>query len=150
MHFSLLVISSEDENLDSLLEPYWQNNDDPGIAEFEEDDEFDVDPKTGKRGFWFNPSTEWDWWVVGGRFGSPLVLKDGSRADRARIGDLDLKAMRSAGFLTFAVLEDGYWEQVGEWTCFSKEPTAAQRSFVDDWLAERDPDLIATVIDCHI
>ena len=150
MHFALLVLACEDDSLDELLEPYWQDNDDPEIVEFEEDEWCDVDPKTGKRGYWWNPQTEWDWWVIGGRFPNALILKDGARADQAKIKDLDLDAMRERAFCTFAVLENGFWEQVGEWTFFGKEPNAAQRSFVDDYLASAEPDLVATVIDCHI
>ena len=150
MHFSLLVIAPEHEDLDALMDPYWQDNIDSDIAEFEEDEACDVDPITGKRGCWWNPQTEWDWWVIGGRFAERLILKDGTRADRARIADLDLDALRDRAFYTFAVMEDGYWEQIGEWSFFSEEPSAAQRSFVDDYLACNDPSLFATVIDCHI
>lgn len=150
MHFPLLVIAAEHDDLDALLWPYCQNNDDHGYCEFEENDEFDVDPETGRRGYWWNPDTEWDWWEIGGRWPNQLVLKDGTRANRARIVDLDLDALRERSFHTFAVMEDGFWGQVGGWDFLSEEPKAEHRSFVDDHLARANPSLFATVIDCHI
>lgn len=37
----------------------------------------------------YNPNSKWDWYVVGGRWKNLLKLKDGSRADYAKIKDID-------------------------------------------------------------
>ena len=50
MHFSLLVISSEHDDLDALMDPYWQDNSDPGIIEFEEDEEGNSTPQPENAG----------------------------------------------------------------------------------------------------
>jgi hypothetical protein len=36
-----------------------------------------------------NPNAKWDWYVVGGRASNWLLLKDGSKVDSARFGDID-------------------------------------------------------------
>ena len=36
----------------------------------------------------YNPQSQWDWWVIGGRF-SGMLLKDGEQADSGRVGDLE-------------------------------------------------------------
>ena len=55
-HFNVLVVG---DNVDEQLAPYQANYmcDVPEkYLEFLEDDEFDVDAKTGKRGQWHNPN----------------------------------------------------------------------------------------------
>ena len=37
----------------------------------------------------YNPNSKWDWYVVGGRWSNLLKLKDGSRADYAKIKNID-------------------------------------------------------------
>lgn len=41
-----------------------------------------------------NPSAKWDWYAVGGRWGDFFTLKDGTKADVARKGDVDVNYMR--------------------------------------------------------
>lgn len=40
-----------------------------------------------------NPNKKWDWWQVGGRWPNRLLLKDGTRTDSARKGDVDVEAI---------------------------------------------------------
>ena len=40
-----------------------------------------------------NPNKKWDWWVVGGRWNSLLLGKDGKRHDQLRKGDIDIETM---------------------------------------------------------
>lgn len=56
---------------------------------FYEDEECDVDERTGKRGYWQNPNARWDWFRIGGRFRDALRLKDGRREDLAAVRDID-------------------------------------------------------------
>lgn len=96
-HFSVAVIlpqapEGEDINLydavyDQML-PYMENCcEEPPIEfmEFYEDEECDVDERTGKRGYWDNPNRKWDWFKIY----SGLTLKDGSKAPFATIADID-------------------------------------------------------------
>lgn len=77
-HFAVLVLSSEGQSVDELLLPYMENccGEPPvELMEFYEDEECDVDERTGKRGYWQNPNAKWDWWVIGGRFSGLLKMK---------------------------------------------------------------------------
>lgn len=51
------------------------------------------DETTGKLGYWCNPNAKWDWYEVGGRWSNHLTLKDGTKADSARLADVDWAAM---------------------------------------------------------
>lgn len=93
-HFSCLVFHEEGENVGDMLAPWMENccgEPERKYMEFYEDDDCDVDPDTGKRGYWQNPNAKWDWFAVGeySRWNGTLRLKDGGRADSARIGDVD-------------------------------------------------------------
>ena len=107
-HFAVAVISDGTKTVDELLAPYQENNmgDCPReYLEFFEDDEYDVDPETGLRGYYENPNARWDWWVLGGRWHGMLRAAKGElgepswctedrelpagRFDAARIGDID-------------------------------------------------------------
>jgi len=43
-----------------------------------------------------NPNKKWDWYVLGGRWSGHLLLKDGSKSDQAKKGDVDFEGMRNA------------------------------------------------------
>jgi len=86
MHFCLLVIHNPEDNLDDIMAPYQENNtgDVPKqYLQFEEDNSCDVDPKTGQRGYWTNPDSQWDWWTLGGKF-----RKNGFFVKKGRKGDI--------------------------------------------------------------
>jgi hypothetical protein len=68
------------------------------------------DEKTGRYGDWWNPNSQYDWYVYGGRYSGHLILKLGrealppssddaravappGRANRVRKGDIDFEAM---------------------------------------------------------
>lgn len=53
----------------------------------EKECDYQVDPETGKRGYWENPNRKWDWYQVGGRWSGMLLGKDGNRMDVAQIKD---------------------------------------------------------------
>lgn len=76
-HYPVLVLSRTGQSVDELLLPYMENCcEEPPVdfMEFYEDEECDVDWRTGKRGYWQNPNAKWDWCVVGGRFSGRLRL----------------------------------------------------------------------------
>lgn len=79
-HFAVLVLSKPGQRVEELLLPYMENSaGEPPLEymEFYEDDECDVDERTGKRGYWQNPNAKWDWWRVGGRFSGLLRAPKG-------------------------------------------------------------------------
>lgn len=107
-HFAVAVISDGTKTVDELLAPYQENN--MGTCpreylEFYEDDECNVDPDTGIRGYWQNPNAKWDWYQIGGRWRGMLRATKGElgepswrnekvelpagRFDFAKIGDID-------------------------------------------------------------
>lgn len=71
-HFMVAVISDGRKTVDGLLMPYMENCcSEPPLCfmEFYDDDECDVDERTGRRGYWQNPNAKWDWYdESGGRF----------------------------------------------------------------------------------
>lgn len=104
-HFNVAVFSRHPSDVDVLLEPF-QENVEPGsdYSSFEEDDDYDVDPITGERGYWFNPDARWDWYEVGGRWKDELRLLPGrvgeygerSRCDCALVNDCDFRVDNAA------------------------------------------------------
>lgn len=91
-HFSVLVIGAEPGEVGEALAPWMEyscGKPDDRYLEFFEDEDCDVDETTGKRGYWQNPNSRWDWFVPGGRYANTLPLKDGSFARCfARVGEI--------------------------------------------------------------
>lgn len=164
-HFAVLVLKEVGEDLFDILEPYMENCcDEPGrkYMEFYEDDDCDVDPYTGKRGYWQNPNARWDWFEVGGRFSNLLRCK-GAKAgckgvDAAPLCDVDTTSLAGGSPFAFraVVTADGEWHEVGRmgWFGFSSESAeeadAWERGFVDTFIEPAADDLMAVVVDCHI
>ena len=105
-HFSCAVLLppvdgtvSGDDALRTALLPYMENCcEEPPLEfmEFHEDEDGDVDERTGRRGYWENPNARWDWYAIGGRWRGMLRLRDGSRADVAVVGEVVTDADRGA------------------------------------------------------
>lgn len=85
-HYNVAVFTrngTQDE-LETLLAPYDEDVEpDSPYAEFEEDEDGELDEATGKRGYWSNPNAKWDWFVWGGRFRAWLKLKPGKTGENA-------------------------------------------------------------------
>lgn len=124
-HYGVAVITRGDgtgpdeDAIAELMLPYCEVTDyitDKGALEFVEDEDCDVDPETGRRGYWSNPNAKWDWYEVGGRFEGSLPLKGGGHADCAKVSDIDTSPDEEA---YAAALED--WDKYanrGEhWLC---------------------------------
>ena len=169
-HYSLAVFHYPDESVDSLLDPYYEgaevekyvaytrqeaidyaraNYRSCGSASDEEcwklmaEDAEETD-KDGNIYSTYNPDSHWDWWVEGGRWEGLLKVGD-KRVNSARVRDIDFD---SAPFVTFAVLTpDCEWEEQEplwgvdrDWNAHYKE------RFIDT----ADPNMILTIVDCHI
>lgn len=81
--------------------------------------EVDADGKFVKLIKRTNPNKHWDWWVIGGRWSGFLQLRDGSKADQARIGAVDIEGMRDAAAKKAGEL----WDKVAAATLDMEQPT---------------------------
>ena len=54
---------------------------------------FGYEKHNGVYGHFHNPLGRWDWWVVGGRYGSYLINKAGKAGDSFKVKDIDFAAM---------------------------------------------------------
>ena len=170
MHFSLAVFHYPDESVDLLLAPFYEGAEgeryvaytrqeaiDYARANFpsyknasdgkcweamaEDAEETDSD---GNIYSIYNPDARWDWWEIGGRW--PGLLKVGNeRVSSARVRDIDFD---SAPFATFAVLTpDGEWEEQSE--IGGLDPNW-DKSYRERFIDTAHPDMILTIVDCHI
>ena len=115
-HYAIAVIHRGNQDVDELLEPYWEGLEvEPYVwktkdelikygreyyseTETMTDDEcfrFMTDAmdkeidEDGNVYSTYNPDSKWDWYEEGGRFCNMLKLKGGATCDSARIADLD-------------------------------------------------------------
>lgn len=115
-HFSVMVMTIDGSlDVDDLLEPYSEDNGRAPWIEYtrqeaidyvrknysgfnEKTDEecwkcmaegYEVIDKIGNLYATYNPDSKWDWWVDGGSWEGFLRLKDGTRANFAKIKDID-------------------------------------------------------------
>ena len=114
-HFNVAVFTTEDGlSVDELLAPYDEElthaphleftkqeaiiearNRYPKLSDKSDDEcwkymaEGYITDKHGNLYSSYNPDAKWDWWVEGGRWSGLLRLKDGSRADSAKLKDID-------------------------------------------------------------
>ena len=96
-HYTVAVFTHTEDEVDELLAPFNEVVE-PGspYAEFTEREDADVDPITGKKGYWHNPNARWDWYSIGGRWAGKLKLKKAEGVgtgvkccDTARVRDCD-------------------------------------------------------------
>jgi hypothetical protein len=108
-----------------------------------------------------NPSAKWDWYAIGGRWSDFFTLKDGTKADVARKGDVDVNYMRgeagaaageewdkaedymipreeyverarSKALMTFAFVKDKMWNERGDMGWWG---CVSDEKPVDEWVA---------------
>lgn len=157
-HFSVLVASRSENEVESLLAPYQENNMDTcplEFLEFEdhteeiekeyEDYEFTNDfddisqmalelygyerVSGGRYGCWYNPDAKWDWYQLGGRWGG-LPLKSGGETVSARKSEID-----------FSMNEEVYTESKRFWELYVEEDepkTEAEFDIVDSGFYKKE------------
>lgn len=122
-HFAVAVITDGTKTVEELMLPYMENcceTPPKEYMQFFEEEECDIDPDTGKRGYWQNPNAKWDWYVVGGRWhgmiraakgelGEPSWCNENSevpagRFDVVRIKDID-----------HSVDQEAYDRRIAQW-----------------------------------
>ena len=150
-HFPCLVIMDAGQSIHELLEPYMENSyEEPPMEymEFYEDEECDVDERTGKRGFRQNPNARWDWYVVGGRFSNQLPAKEGQWAhgsqridgkyDIAKVSDIDVTVDEREFELALDMWNS--WKRgtpTGRWELDEYKRDVVEDRFPDAWTYAR-------------
>lgn len=150
-HFPCLVIMRAGQSVGKLLEPYMENSaKEPPMEymDFFEDEECEIDERTGKRGFWQNPNARWDWYVVGGRFSNQLKAKDGEWAtgsqrikgkyDIAMISDIDTTVDEREFELSLDMWNS--WKRgtpTGRWELDHYKRDVVEERFPDAWMYAR-------------
>lgn len=155
-HFCLLAILDPGDDLAGVLRPF--HADDSGRRAqdhfvFHDDPYAQLDPDSGRPGFWRNPIGRWDGWVVGGNW---LGLLTPPALGRTAVPDPDLTNCISLTDLlplleadparldpAFAVVASGDWYEAG---------SPPSRHWVRDLvqrLAPLHPQAKVTVVDCH-
>ena len=133
MHFSVAVFTTDESpNVDELLEPYYEVNTRAPYIKYTKQEAIDYVKKhysdfkdksddecwefmadgysTDKKGNIYstaNPDAKWDWYEKGGRWKNFLRLKDGTRADSAKLKDID-----------FSINETDYRKALRFWDIF--------------------------------
>lgn len=113
-HFSLAVLHDEDQSIEELLDPYYEGNICAPHIKYTKQEAIDyvrehcsdfrdksdeecwnfmangfITDKEGNLYSTANPDAKWDWWEEGGRWEKFLLLKDGTRANSAKLKDID-------------------------------------------------------------
>lgn len=82
----------------------------------------DIEVRDGRIFQHTNPNKKWDWWVEGGRWSGWLLLKNGQRANQAKVEDVDWEGIRAeAGrdaAATYDKADPGTWVS---WTEMRKQ-----------------------------
>ena len=172
MHFSLAVFHYPDENLESLLDPFCEGTEveshiiytrqeaidyartnfqrckessDEECWKFMAEEAHDTDEE-GNIYSTSNPDAKWDWWEIGGRWPGMLKVGD-SRRNSAFVKDIDFDA---DPFTTFAVLTpDGEWYEQGSGSWLSLDQDW-ESHYKERFIDTAAPDLMLTIVDCHI
>ncbi len=175
-HFSVAVIHRADQSVDDLLAPFdeelevdsyvrytkeeaiqWVRDNIPSYANRRDetcyklmasDHEVDED---GNILSTYNPNSQWDWYVIGGRWSEMLKVGD-TYCDEAYISEIEF----DPDFETYAVVTpDGEWHETAHMGWFGMDDGTQEQ--YDTWKSnyksqfiDAYPDLIMTIVDCHI
>lgn len=174
-HYVVAVIHRADQNIEDLLAPYDEDLKVAPYLEYTKEEAIEYGKKNYTPGhtdeeLWkmvadgyetddqgniysnYNPASKWDWYQVGGRWNNELPTIHGP-ANEARIADID----KSKDFTSYAVITpNGIWYAPGDmgWFGYSSETEDEAKKWHDEWqkrwIDNQDPELIMTIVDCHI
>lgn len=143
-HFCLVVATRTRDGVREALHPFWNDDRDEGPAQphfiFVEDKHADINPSTGRRGYWRNPKGKWDGWIIGGQWTGLFAGED--RIEAAALTPL---LRRDPDLLApvYATLIDGEWREI------DKRNASSWPSEVETSLLALAPHTWLTVVDCH-
>lgn len=157
MHYTLLVLADDMDEVERLMAPYQENNMDDVPREylkfFDFSDETWHDEETGNEGCWENPDAKWDCYEFGGRWDRCITTKDGRHVSSCPVAEIDASktwAKDGVPFSTYAVLTpDGEWHDSGTLDHDGMAYKAWRDSFAGDYI-EPYLDKTAYLIDYHI
>jgi hypothetical protein len=95
------------------------------------------DEKTGLLGYWENPNAKWDWYEIGGRWSDSLQLKDGTKTNQARFGDIDWEKMIDEKATFWQNVYDYVWPKIKDspevesWGSFCDKISAGTMTLAD-------------------
>jgi hypothetical protein len=143
-HFCLIVATATRDGVRDALYPFWDDDRDEGPAQphfvFVEDRHADINPSTGRRGYWRNPQGKWDGWMIGGKWAG---LFEGEDQIEARALTPLLQRNRNLLAPVYAMLIGDEWRESDKHAAF-----LWQRDLETTLLA-LPPSIWLTVIDCH-
>lgn len=175
-HFTVAVIHRKDQFVHELLKPYDEKIAVDPYIKFTKAEAIEYGHKYYKPGLTdeqileilaevdgadedgnilstYNPKSKWDWYETGGRWHNLLTSKNHNRGDEFPIRDI----LKTPETHTYAVITpDGEWHapgQMGWFGCSSetdKEWEEWRNNWQKRWIDDQDPELIMTIIDCHI
>lgn len=143
-HFCLIVATPTREGVRDALYPFWNDDRDEGPAQphfvFVEDHHADINPSTGRPGYWRNPQGKWDGWTTGGNWAG-LFAGD----DQMEAGALARLLEHNPDLLApvHAMLVNGEWREA------NKHDHASWSREVPASLLALPPQIWLTVVDCH-
>ena len=174
-HYIVAVIHRADQKIEDLLDPYDENKEVEPYIEFSKDEAIEYGKKHFRPGLTddeiykimldgrtadedgnlyttYNDAARWDWWEVGGRWNNRLPTEAGG-VNEAKIKNIK----KDTGFTTYATLTpDGEWHEPGKMGYFGYSYASEEDEKKWDaewqkrWIDNQDPELIMTIVDCHI
>ena len=170
MHFSLAVFHYPDEDIESLLDPFYEGKEveshviytrqeainyartyfqrckdasDEECWKFVAEEAEEID-EAGNIYSTCNSDAKWDWYEIGGRW-SGLLKVGVTRVNSAFVKDVD----SSEPFSTYAVLTpDGEWHEQENTGLFSSDKEW-NKHYKERFIDTADPNLMLTIVDCH-
>lgn len=103
-----------------------------------------------------NPNSQWDWWVVGGRYSNRILRKSvEGEHDSAKVSDIDWEEMRkrsankfNVNYLlgVFGYVKDGVWTDMG----WDNDDESTWHAHLDELYKSIPEDHYITIVDCHV
>lgn len=125
MHFSIMIVG---EDFDQQLAPFQENNMGDCPDEYmeyyvngtwyknKEEAVKDCGEAAETDGYWSNPNSKWDWYVIGGRFQRKFLPKDGVEYNKGSASvfedpDPNYAAQIRKGDIDFAKMKERFFER---------------------------------------
>lgn len=90
---------------------------------------YEFDKTHNTYGYWYNPNSKWDWYVIGGRWKGYLFNKQGEKTNVAMKGNIDFEARKRSVVQESKALYKKYHEVAACYADVSCD--AASRAFID-------------------
>jgi hypothetical protein len=175
-HYNTMVFTKHPGDIDRLLAPFNERvHPNSPYAEFFEEEDGELDPATGKKGFWRNPNAKYDYYIWGGGWRGTMKLQEGKEGmfaplefyddpernrpgycDRALAADIDFSPGGETGVPYAYVTDEGEWHapgNMGWFGCDDSTPEAREayvKEFYEYVKAAIERGLTVSMMDLHI